>query len=107
MMLLGSGVSRGDSIPVNDVKKCTNVVGAPILIIEVIGVFPNVEAKNRSSAFHEWIVLIRRALDDKLSIVNAQPGPATAQPSGINPPPPGGPAPDPPRPTWSPRRNLS
>lgn len=61
---LGGGVCCGDLIPVNDVPEGINVIRASVLIIQVIGVFPNIEAEDGrvaavpESGAHEGAVLV-------------------------------------------------
>lgn len=55
--------SFSDSIPIDYVKERLDVVGATILVIQVVRVFPDIQAENRCSAFHQWIVLIWGAFD--------------------------------------------
>ena len=49
MLLLGRGVARRDFGPVDDVEEGRNVVGATVLVLQVVGVLPNVEAENGGS----------------------------------------------------------
>src|SRR5689334_8428490 len=50
--------------PIDDVPKRLEIIGAAILVLEVVGVFPNVAAEERfalhasDSLAHDWIVLI-------------------------------------------------
>src|SRR5690606_34599717 len=66
--------------PVDDVIEGGNVIGTPILILEVIGMLPDVEPQYGRVARHEGAVLVARAFNDKLFIGGyAQPGPAAAE----------------------------
>ena len=47
LRLLRRGMPLGDRIPVDHVEECGNVVRSAILIVEVVGVFPDVESENR------------------------------------------------------------
>ena len=43
------GESPSHFVPINDVEKCRNVIGTAILIIQIVGVFPYVQAEDRST----------------------------------------------------------
>src|SRR5204863_8840789 len=70
---------------VHDVPECFEIIGAAILIFEVIGMFPRVTTQNRNSlgsadAFaHQWIVLVGRRNNLQVSFVPDQPGPTAAE----------------------------
>ena len=42
----------GDLVPVHNVPPCFDVVGATILIVQIIGVFPNIDAEDRRITVH-------------------------------------------------------
>src|SRR5215207_7853843 len=47
--------------PVHDVPPCLDVVGAAVLVLEVVRVLPHVETHHRLPSFHQRVVLVRRA----------------------------------------------
>src|SRR5260221_11267836 len=51
-----------DLVPADDVPEGRDVVGATVLVVEVIGVLPHVEADERHVTVHDRAVLIRRRL---------------------------------------------
>src|SRR5690606_15052160 len=52
----------------------------PVLVVQVVGVFPDVQAEHGSLTLHDWIVLVREIDHLKTSAVrDDQPGPATAE----------------------------
>src|ERR1700748_866909 len=66
--------------PVYDVPPGFDVVRTSILIIEVVGVLPNVHAEDRFGAVHQRTVLVRRRDDFQFAVLTLdQPGPATAE----------------------------
>ena len=80
-LLLGGGVARRDLGPVDDVKEGRNVVGATVLVLQVVGVLPYVEAEDGGSgaahAWHDGVVLVGGRADFELAGgVDAKPCPA-------------------------------
>ena len=49
-------------LPVDDIEEGSDIVRSPVLVVQVVGVLPDVKAKDRcaSTAYagHEWVVLI-------------------------------------------------
>ena len=83
-----SEICSGD-IPVDDIPKCGNVVGATVLVVEVVGVFPDVEPENRcagagaSNFTHEWVVLIGGGANAECAVFFfAEPCPAGSESGG-------------------------
>src|SRR5262249_56234653 len=68
-----------DLCPVHDVPPRVDVVGAAVLVLQVIRVLPDVDAEHRRLAVHHRIVLVRRALDGNLAALVHHPRPAPAQ----------------------------
>ena len=62
-------VELADLLPVHNTPECTDVLGAAVLVVQVVRVFPDVDAKNRvhnftsRRALHEGVVLVRRCHD--------------------------------------------
>ena len=56
-----------DLVPVDDVPPRGEIVGAAILVVQVVGVFPDVDAEDGLLALHHRVVLVRRALDRQLA----------------------------------------
>src|SRR5688572_10287814 len=71
--------SLADRVPVDDVPPRREVVGTAVLVLQVVGVLPHVDAEDRLLPFHHRIVLVRRALDDQLAAGIDQPRPAAAE----------------------------
>src|SRR5204863_1028091 len=65
-----------DLVPVDDVPPGSDVVGTTVLVLQVVGVLPHVEAENRLLPFHQRAVLVRGALDGELPADIEQPRPA-------------------------------
>src|SRR5438128_292826 len=69
-----------DGIPADDVPPSREIIGTPILILEIIRVLPNVVAEDRRRAGRRRIVLVGRADDFQLARrVANQPDPAAAE----------------------------
>src|SRR5436853_4798144 len=66
-------------VPIHDVPPRGEVVGTAILIFEVVGVFPHVDAEEGLLPFHERTILVGSALDDELAAGIDQPSPAAAE----------------------------
>src|SRR5437879_9902275 len=72
-----SGVDR---VPVQGVEPRGDVVRAPVLILQVVGVLPHVDAQERRQLVHVGAVLVGIALDRELALpVRDQPRPAAAE----------------------------
>src|SRR5437868_15173498 len=66
--------------PIDDVPPSRQIVRAAILVLEVIGVLPNVAAKDRPVAFHQGVVLIESRNDLQLpAFVDDEPRPTTSE----------------------------
>ena len=79
-LLFRGGKSFSHGVPVNHVEKRRDVIGPAILVIQVVGVFPNVEAEDWGAAFHERAVLIGGAFDNQFAAIDAQPSPTASKP---------------------------
>ena len=60
-LLATSGLREalGDIGPVDDVPPRPNVVRTTVLILEIVRVLPDIAAKQRCLAGHEWCILVR------------------------------------------------
>ena len=66
--------------PVDDVPERVERVGTPVLIVEVIGMFPNVEGQNRGEAFGNGVARVALLRYEQFSVVvAAEPYPARAK----------------------------
>ena len=45
-------VTIGHSIPINDIEESLNVIGASILIVQIVGVLPNIQTEDGGTAMH-------------------------------------------------------
>src|SRR6516162_9303732 len=73
------GESLANGIPIHDVPPGIDVVGALVLILQVIRMLPNIDTHDRSLALHIGTVLVGGADDLKLAIRPNQPRPAAAE----------------------------
>src|SRR6202167_3500593 len=76
---LRRGVARGDGRPVHDVPPRVEVVGAAGLVLEVVGVLPDVDAEQRDLAGGDRVVLVGAADHGEAVAVEHEPGPAGAE----------------------------
>jgi len=81
--LFHGGVVAADAVPVDDLHESGDVFGAAVLVFEVVGVLPDVDAEDGGVAEREGAVLVRRGLDGEGSGgVAGEPGPAAAEDAG-------------------------
>src|SRR5262245_7399182 len=72
----------GGISPIHDVPERRNVFRTSVLILEVIGVLPDVQAQNGAQPFDDGAVLVGKVFDGQLAgAVGTKPGPATAEPA--------------------------
>src|SRR5207253_10159497 len=74
----GAGRALVDAVPVDGVPPGGHVVGTPVLVLQVVGVLPDVDPENGYSAFHDGVVLVGEALHRQPAA--GQVGPAPAAP---------------------------
>src|SRR5262249_42748716 len=73
-------VALGHGVPIDDVPPGGHVGWPLVVILEVVGVLPDVDAKHWVTPFTVWTILICRALDTQAAIgIQRQPGPTTAK----------------------------
>lgn len=70
MLLDDVGAVLGNLVPVDDVPPGANVFRSTVLVFQVVGVFPNIQAKDWelnliADTLHERIVLVRSSCIDK------------------------------------------
>ncbi len=69
-----------DGIPVHHVPPSGDVVGALVLIFQIVGVLPDIETEQGcAGVIHEGVILVRRAGDGELAVFLHEPGPARAE----------------------------
>src|SRR6266481_9072181 len=64
----GGGIAFRDLVPVHHVPPCFEIIGTPILIFQIVGVFPYVVAHQRALAVHERRVLVGFADERELAV---------------------------------------
>src|SRR5690606_27356421 len=61
--LLRSEIIFFGSIPIYYIPECINIIGAFVLVFQIVGVLPNIKADDRRAFYfcnvHQWIILIR------------------------------------------------
>src|SRR5690606_1785433 len=80
----GGLVAALDLVPVDHVVERGDVVRAAVLVLQVVGMLPHVQAQDRgvarADALHERVVLVGAALDQELARgIGGQPRPAAAE----------------------------
>src|SRR5690349_3037781 len=76
---LRGGEPLGDLAPVDDVPDRVEVVGALVLVLEVVRVLPDIDPEQWRLAVGDRVVLVRRADDGEAVAVLDQPRPAGAE----------------------------
>src|SRR5437016_3891657 len=61
------------------VTSAVDLKGKPVLVLEVVGVLPDVDAENRHVVVQERRVLVRRRVEREAGAVVDEPGPARAE----------------------------
>ncbi len=74
-----SGVAGGDKIPVDEFHDGGEVVGSLVLVFEVVGVFPHVDAEERFSSGHDGRVLVGSGFDDEFCVAHSEPDPTAPE----------------------------
>src|SRR4029077_6691526 len=77
--LEGLFVAAVDLVPVDDVPEGLDVFGPAVLVLQVVGVLPDVEAEDRGVAADEGRVLVRQAVEHEPLVDADQPRPAAAE----------------------------
>src|SRR2546426_209701 len=73
----------------DDVPDCFQIIGASVLVFEIIGVFPHVHAEDRlafaagNDFAHQRIVLVGGGNDLEFAFVHHQPDPTAAEAAGL------------------------
>src|SRR5690348_12202251 len=67
-------------LPVDDAPPGVHVVVAAVLVLQVVGVLPDVDAQQWPAALRQGRILVGRAGDDQLAVGGDQPRPAAAEP---------------------------
>ncbi len=63
--------------PVHNLPKCGYVLGATVLVVQVVGMFPNVEAQQRDVSVAYGVVSVGLLYDDKGAVLlHGQSGPS-------------------------------
>src|SRR5688572_887830 len=76
----GRGVAVRHLFPVHHVPPRFDIVRSPVLVLEVVGVLPNVEAEDRGPALGDRAILVGGVLDPELATpLDAEPCPAAAE----------------------------
>src|SRR5208282_4061847 len=68
-----------DFSPVDDIPPRADVISPPILVLQVVGVLPNVEPQHREFPFHNRAVLVGGRVDIKLAALGDEPSPSRAK----------------------------
>src|SRR3984893_1843104 len=71
-----------DLVPVHHIPPGADVVGAPVLILEVVRVLPDVDPEHGLLSFHQRAVLIGRAFNHQLPTLIDDPRPSAAKAAG-------------------------
>src|SRR5215469_17456716 len=70
----------GDVFPIDQmIEERLDVVGAPIAVVDIVGVLPNIAAEDRQPAMHQRVLAVRRLHDGDLAVLEGEPAPAGAE----------------------------
>jgi len=72
----GGGEALVDLVPVDGVPPGGEVVGAPVLVLEVVGVLPDVVAEDGVAALGDRVVLVGCGDDGEFAALEDEPAPA-------------------------------
>src|SRR5271170_5200025 len=78
-LFAGGGEALVDLVPVDGVPPGGEVVGALVLVLEVVGVLPDVVAEDGVEALGEGVVLVGGGEDGELAALEDEPAPAGAE----------------------------
>src|SRR5260370_24003851 len=78
-LLLSRSEPLVDLIPVNNVPPGRQIVRPSVLVLEVVGMLPDVIAQDRVQTLRERVVLVRCRDDLQLAAIEHQPAPARAE----------------------------
>jgi hypothetical protein len=83
-LLLGSSVQFRNLIPVDNIPESIHVACAGILVIEVVGMFPNIQAEDGRLTIHKRSVLAGRQRWQARNYLYAQPEPNCPVAAALN-----------------------
>src|SRR3954447_26355071 len=72
-------ITLGDALPIDHVPPGLEVIGAPVLVLEVVSVLPDVDPEQGRLAVHQGRILVRGGRDSEAGAVVDQPRPAAAE----------------------------
>src|SRR5580700_2738159 len=73
-------VHFGDVVPVDEtLEERLEIIGAPVAIVDVIGVLPHVAAEDGRGAVHQRVLAVWRLRDGELAVLDREPAPAGAE----------------------------
>src|SRR5579885_1111234 len=61
-------IPTGDVRPVHNIPPRLDVIGAHVMVFEIVGVLPNVQSEDPDTPLHQWVVLVWRAFDDQTTV---------------------------------------
>src|SRR6266853_3494302 len=71
-----------DRVPIHHVPPSLEVIGTTVLVFEIVGVLPHVDAQDRRVAIHQRTILVWRRNNFELSVlILDEPRPAAAEPA--------------------------
>ena len=66
--LFRGGIVGAHLTPVYDIPESADIIRAPVLVMEIVGMLPYVDAEDRRIAFHIRTVLIGRAIHVEIAL---------------------------------------
>ena len=71
-----------DLVPVDHVEEGRDILWTPGLVLQIVGVLPDVDPQDGGFALAERAVLVRRGHDFQLALVRHEPGPTASEEKG-------------------------
>ena len=71
-----------NAIPVDDILPSFNVIWTTVLVVEIVCVFPDIDAEKWGMSLHDGAVLIRGRVDFQAAIAEDEPCPTGAETCG-------------------------
>src|ERR1700741_344073 len=72
-------ISIADVVPIHHAPECFDILRTAVLMLQVVGMFPNIDAEQRHLMLRYRAVLVRARGDFELFPIQDQPTPAAAE----------------------------
>ena len=69
----------GDKIPVDEFHDCGEVIGALVLVFEVVRMFPDIDPEDGFCARHDGGILVGGGFYDEFRVTHGEPNPSAPE----------------------------